>query len=176
MKRNKPLVVVAVAAVIGLSSVLSGHAQSYPAFLSAINISTNRNGLTYHFFGNHDLINQCASELGVTNRGLKLVYDRAADALHVVDTNHTVLCTPLTFSGGLSLTNTNNTTVERLAFVFVETNLMSGGTLAATERIRYDTNGVVKVFSLTGKLDYSNGGTIIRGSLTAGTFFSPFYP
>ena len=147
--------------------------EIYPAFLSAVVTDTNHNGLTYHFFNNKTLISQCVTNEGITNlTGLSLVYDRTSNALEVVSgTNHTVVCTPLSFSGGLSLTNTNNTKVELLTFVFVETNSVAGGTLAATELIKNGTNGVVKAFNLSGQIQYTDGDSIIRGELSAGTPF-----
>lgn len=149
-----------------------------PAFVSAVSISTNQaGGLAYHEYGNRDIIRACAAGAGLTNlEGLSLVYDRTADALEVVSgTNDTVVCTPLSFSGGTSLSNTNGTRIERLTFVYAENNTVANGTLAATEQYFYGPSNQV-AFVLAGQLQYSvsngaNGPTIYKGRIFAGSGF-----
>ncbi|HEY5910540.1 MAG TPA: hypothetical protein VJA21_08050 [Verrucomicrobiae bacterium] len=154
----------------------SGSAQSYPAMVNEMRISTNHNGdLVFERVRNADLIRECARERGITNlMGLTLVYNRTADALEVIrGTNLTAICTPLTFSGGTWLINSNHTRAERLAFVSVETNNVVNGTLAATERFVYGpTNNLIR-FSLSGDLQYAvpakgtNPPAIYRGTVSA---------
>ena len=179
MQRTKLFIVTAAIAVAQLATAATANAQEfYKAFVSAVGISTNGNGdLTYHLFGNRDLIHSCADQMGLTNEmGLSVVYDRTADAIDVVSgTNHTVLCTPLTFGNGVSLSNTNGTVIQRLAFVSWEGSATANGTLAATERLAYSTNNTLAFFSLRGQLQFAvpgngtNAPVIYRGSIVAGT-------
>jgi hypothetical protein len=134
----------------------------------------------YHSYGNGQIIRECAQENGITNLvGLLLVYNRTADALQVVSgTNHTVVCTPLSFSGGAWLSNSNQTKVERLAGVYVENSSTPNGTLAATERLAYSPSNTLSFFSLSGQLHYAangtNGPVIYKGSIFAGSGFGGF--
>lgn len=179
MQRTKLFIVAAAIGIAQLASVTTGNAQEfYKAFVSAVSISTNSNGdLTYHLFGNRDLIHSCASQMGLTNdTGLSVVYDRTADAIDVVSgTNDTVLCTPLTFGNGVSLSNTNGTVIQRLAFVSWEGSATANGTLAATEGLGYSTNNTLTFFSLHGQLQFAvpgsgtNAPVIYRGSVIAGS-------
>ena len=179
MKKSK-LIIMAVAAMVSqLNGVQSASAQEFfKVFVSTVAISTNQSGdLTYHEFGNRDLIRNCANDQGITNLdGLSLVYDRTADAVKVVSgTNDTLVCTPLTFAGGTSLTNTNGTKIERLSWVFWETNQTANGTLAATERLAFGPTNQLEFFSLRGQLQFAtpasgtNGPVIYRGSIVAGS-------
>ncbi|HKW29462.1 MAG TPA: hypothetical protein VJT54_09010 [Verrucomicrobiae bacterium] len=179
MKGSKLFIVAAAIAVAQFAMVTASNAQEfYRAFVSAVSISTNSNGgLTYHLFGNRDLIHSCASQMGLTNdMGLSVVYDRTADAIEVVSgTNDTVLCTPLTFGNGVSLSNTNGTIIQRLAFVSWEGSATANGTLAATEGFGYSTNNTLTFFSLHGQLQFAvpgdgtNAPVIYRGSVIAGS-------
>jgi hypothetical protein len=98
----------------------------------------------------------------------------------VSGTNHTVLCTPLSFSGGLAFSNTNGTVVELQPYVFVETNTTASGVLTATEHISPGTTNRPPFFSLIGQLNYTepangtNPPAICHGSLFVGSFLSPF--
>ncbi|HWW00598.1 MAG TPA: hypothetical protein VNZ64_12945 [Candidatus Acidoferrum sp.] len=175
MKNTKSIAMIA-AGVFSLTlGIQSTRAQDYNASVNAVLIETNSSGnLIYHRFRNRDIINECAHEKGITNTmGLSLVYNRTADALHVVmGTNHTVVCTPLTFAGGTWLINSNHTRAERLTWVYVETNTMAGGTLAATETFHYGPSNTLTGFVLSGNLQYTaadgtNGPAIYRGSLHA---------
>lgn len=178
MKHTK-LIVIGLAAAFSLSlGIQSTSAQVFNAFVNAVAISSNSSGgLVYHRFRNADLIRTCAHEMGITNStGLSLVYNRTADKLQVVTgTNHTVVCTPLTFAGGTWLSNSNHTRAERLAFVYVETNSAAGGTLAARERFSYGPSNELTSFLLTGQLQYTvpgagtNSPVIYKGKLMAGT-------
>ena len=179
MKNTKLLSIgVATAIAVQLAGAFTSRAQElYPAFVSAVSISTNSSDgdLSYHFFGNRDIIRSCASSLGITNfEGLRLVYDKTTDVLDVVSgTNKTVICTPAMFSGGTSLSNTNGTVTQRLTFVYWEGATVANGTLAAGERTYTATNGTT-FFNLKGQLQFSvagsgtNGPTIYIGSLVAG--------
>lgn len=178
MKKHKWIILISAAVVMFLTSVASSGAQEfYPAYVSAFTISTNSDGnLAYHYFRNRDIIRNCADDMGLTNLGgLSLVFDRSADALDVVSgTNQTVVCTPLTFSGGTSLSNTNGTITQRLTYVYYENNSEAAGTLLARERLGFSTNGV-SYFHLQGQLQFAvpsdgtNSPAIYVGSLMTGS-------
>lgn len=178
MKKDKWIITTAAVAAVLLTGVVSSRAQEfYPAFVNAFNISTNGNGeLTYHHIKNRDIIHHCADEMGITNlEDLSLVYDRSADVLDVVSgTNQTVICTPLAFSGGTSLSDTNGTVTQRLAYVYYENGADANGTLLAREKLCSTTNGV-SYFRLQGQLQFAVPGdgtnmpAIYLGSMTAGT-------
>ncbi|HEX4644749.1 MAG TPA: hypothetical protein VH598_04000 [Verrucomicrobiae bacterium] len=177
MKKTKWIIVAAAAVAVQLAGVSSGSAQQlYPAFVSATCISTNGSGeLTYRSFRNRDIIRDCASKMGITNlTGLSLAYNRTADTLEVVSgTNKTVVCTPATFSGGTSLSNSNGTKIQRLTFVFWGGATTANGTLLASERVHTETNGMT-FFNLRGNLQFSvaasgtNAPMIYAGGLDAG--------
>ena len=182
MNRNHILISTFVVGVsLGLGA-LSGNAQeTYRAFVSQVCVTSNASGrLDSKLFGNRDFIRQCAQEQGITNlAGLSLVFNRTANALQVVlGTN--IICTPLSFSGGTSLSNSNGTKVERLEFVYADGHTMADGTLKATERTftgGFGTNQF-SVFQLTGRLQYAvpgagtNSPAIYSGSIFAGSAFS----
>lgn len=179
MRNTKSLFIgITVALAVELAGVASSRAQELvPAFVSAVAVSTNgTNGnLTFHPFGNRDIIRNCASSAGLTNlEGLRLVYDRTNETLDVVSgTNQTLVCTPATFSGGTSLSNTNGTVTQELTFVFWEGSTTANGTLSAIEHTFTATNGMT-FFSLKGQLQFAvpangtNSTTIYSGSLIAG--------
>ena len=185
MKMTKILVSAVAMVVAQLFIVHSGNAQTtFRAYVSAVAISTNDAGdLTYHQFGNGDLIRQCAADQGLTNlMGLHVVYDLTTDAIEVVSgTNNTVLCTPLTFSGGTFLSNTNGTCSQRLSWVYWEGAGTPNGTVAATEHYHYGVSNQLTGFNLNGQLQFAvpgsgtNADVIYRGSVVAGSgFFDRF--
>ena len=163
---------------------VAGQTNIYPAIFSALCVSTNSSGLVHDKVITSELIRDCAAEHGVTNtRNLRLVYNRAEDALQVVgstnqfNTNQMVLCTVLSFENSMSFTNTNGTSIQRLAFVFVETNQVASGTLVARERLSYgkaNTNQLTG-YRLLGQLAYTipavgtNASQICQAILIAGT-------
>jgi len=184
MKRNRILVSTMAVGVALWLGVPSDNAQElYRAFVSQVCITTNASGgLVYKFFGNRDFIRKCAQEQGITNlAGLSLVFNRTANALQVVSGTNQV-CTPLSFSGGVSLSNSNGTKVERLEFVYADGHTMADGTLKATERTftSWGTNQF-SAFQLTGRLQYAlpaagtNGPAIYTGSLFASSGFGFFF-
>src|SRR5438105_7341991 len=150
--------------VIGVAISQLGGAQSaigqtgsnvYQVFVSAVFVTTNDAGrLAPVFVDNREFIRNCANDNGITDpRSVTLVYDRDADALEVVmRADGAVVCTPLTFSGGLTLTNGNGAAHERLAFVFANGSDTPNGTLRATERYLLDSQGEVRRFNLSGRL------------------------
>jgi hypothetical protein len=154
-------------AALGMQLVgapVSSAANLFPVTVSAISISTNQTGnLTYRPYNNWTLIHNAAAGQGLTNfTGISVVYNLQADDIEVVSgTNNTVLDTPLTFSGGVSLNNTNDTKVQRLANVYWETNQTSSGTFTAGESIQYGATNQVTGFSLSGQLQFAlpGGGT-----------------
>ena len=192
MNKSKVLIFCALA-LFQTIGVQSSRAQElFKALLSATCISTNQNGaLVYTHFGNQNLIDQCASDEGVTNTsGLSLVFNSKADALQVVastnntavGTNHVIvgtnqflICTPLTFTDIVSLSGTNTNKVELLASVFVETNTVASGTLAAKELFHSNSSNQLTSFSLTGQIQYAttasgtNSPMIYRGVLLVGS-------
>jgi hypothetical protein len=74
--------------------------------------------------------------------------------------------------------NTNSTLIERLSFVFVETNTVSSGVLAATERFTAGTTNRPPSFTLIGRLSYTepatgtNSAEICRGTLLVGNLLN----
>jgi hypothetical protein len=180
MNTNKTKLLIAALAAIGIQLIntTSGHAQEFDsAFVSAVSISTNLTGLTYHELDNRDLIRHCASEQGITNlTGLHLVYDRTADAVEVVHgTNNTLICTPLAFSNATSLSNTNGTKIQRFAWVSWEGSTVANGTLVAYEQINPATTNHPASFNLRGQLQFNvpasgtNPPVIYIGSINAGS-------
>lgn len=179
MKRKQLLIMAMVSMVAQSFLVQSSQAQDlFRVFVSTVTTYTNDAGkLTHRQYGNQEIIRDCADEHGVTNlTDLSLVYDRTADAVQVVTgTNHAVLCTPLSFSGGVSLSNTNATKTERLAFVFVDSSQVANGTLSAIERSCYGPTNELVSFSLKGRLQYATPGdgtnspTIYNGVIIAGS-------
>jgi hypothetical protein len=165
------------------SSLAGPDTNLVPANVQLTCVTTNSIGnLVYERVDTRSFIKECASETGIKNfSGLSLVYDRSNTSLEVVSgTNHTVLCTPLSFNGGLALSNTNGTVVELQTFVFVETNTVASGVLTATERISPGTTNRPPFFSLIGQLNYTepasgtNPPAICHGSLFVGSFFPSF--
>src|SRR5262249_25635221 len=158
MKQSKLIIVSAIVILLQSLAIQSIGAQEvFRALLSLTCISTNQDGgLVYEHFGNQNLIDSCAADEGITNTtDLRLVYNLASNALEVVTrTNNTsvgtnfslvgtnlyLICTPLTFTSLLSLSGTNTNKVELLDSVFVETNTVASGTLAATERFTYNSS------------------------------------
>src|SRR5436853_6548225 len=112
MKKYSLFFGAAIEGLLTLAFVQTVAAQSsgnlYWVFLSADGVTTNDSGrLSGVFTSNRDIIRRCAKDSGITNANtLTLVYDRDADALEVVNRlSGELVCTPITFSGGLSLTN-----------------------------------------------------------------------
>jgi hypothetical protein len=181
MKTTKAVLIIVATAVAQWLAPLPAPAQElYRAYVNVVGVETNQaGGLAHHTLRNWDFIHACAAEHGITNlMGLSLVYDRTANALEVVSgTNHTLLCTPLSFGGGVTVGNTNHTRFERLEWVTVDGGTNAQGTFAATEWYRYATNGQISAFSLTGRLQYAdpaagtNGATIYTGTVLAGSGF-----
>ena len=165
------------------SSLAQPDTNLVPANVQLTCVTTNSSGnLVYERVGTWSFIKDCASEMGVTNlAGLSLVYNRSNSSLQVVSgTNHTVLCTPLSFGGGTALSNTNGTVVELQTFVFVESNSVASGLLTATERISPGTTNRPPLFSLIGQLNYTepangtNPPAICHGTLLVAPLFPRF--
>jgi hypothetical protein len=181
MKKHELLIRTAVTVLFASFGLQARSAQElFKAAFSAICVSTNQGGgLVYRSISNRNLIRDCAAEQGLTNlAGLRLVFNLSNNALEIVrGTNQTLVCTPLTFEDTVSLANTNKTKVELLASVFVETNNVASGTLAATERFVYGSSNQLTGFRLTGRIQYSvaasgtNSAKIYRGVLAAGSVF-----
>lgn len=183
MKMHKIHVLMAATATVVAAGTQTTLAQTetnlFRANVELVCTTTNQSGnLVYERVGTSTFIRDCASEMGVTNlSGLSLVYNRSNTSLEVVSgTNHAVLCTPLSFNGGLAFSNTNNTVVELQTFVFVETNSVASGLLTATERIFPGRTNHPPSFSLIGQLDYTepangtNPPAICHGTLFVGSF------
>lgn len=178
--KSKILMAAGVAFVAQSLAVTPVRAQElYRADVHAVSVATNSSGgLSYHRYGNREIIQDCATEAGLTNlEGLQLVYDPMADALEVVSgTNQVVVCTPMMFSGGVALSKTNNTVEERISFVSLETNSVVNGTLRATERFKFGPTNQVTHFDLRGSLQFAqpadgtNPPVIYSGTLSAGNF------
>jgi hypothetical protein len=149
----------------------------FPARISLVCITTNQNGeLEYDRVKTAEFLEESATDLGITNiTGLTLVFNRSNSSLDVINrTNLAVLSTPLSFEGGISLTNSNHTRVELETYVFFGTNTVASGSLSATERLTYGTSNQLTSFGLRGQLSYSytdgtNSPTICRGTLLVGS-------
>jgi len=149
----------------------------FPARINLVCVTTNQSGdLVYEPIKTSAFVEDCAVEMGVTNlTGLSLVFNRSNASLEVINrTNQTVLSTPLSFDGGISLTNSNHTRVEVETYVFFGTNTVASGLLSATERLTYGTSNQLTSFGLRGQLSYSytdgtNSPTICRGTLLVGS-------
>lgn len=178
MRKSKILIVAGVAFATQCLIASSTMAQElYHVVVSAVSVETNSTGgLSYEGFGNRQIIRQVATDLGMTNlSGLRLVYDRTADAVEVVSgTNNTVVATPLAFSGGVSLSKANNRVRERLSFVFVDQSTTANGSLKATEHYNFGGTNQVTHFNLEGRLQYAvaasgtNAAQIVSGNISAG--------
>ena len=193
MNKSKIIIFSAIVMLLQSAAVQSiGGQELFRALLSLNCVSTNQDGtLVYERFGNQDLISSCAQDEGITNvTGLHLVYTRASNALQVVTStnnslvgtnfslvgsNQLLICTPLTFGSVVSLSGTNTNKVELLASVFVETNTVANGTLAATERFTRNSSNELTGFSLVGRIQYAtaasgtNSAMICTGVLVAGS-------
>jgi hypothetical protein len=180
MKMQKVSLVLAAAALSSLvatTSVAQTNTNLFRARINVTCVSTNANGnLVYDRDNTSDFIEDFASGLGITNlTGFSLVYNLSNTTLQVVSgTNQTLIGTPLTFTNGLSLTNTNHTVVELQSNVRVGTNTAATGVLTATERFTFGTSNQLTSFSLIGRLSYiepavgTNPPAICRGTLLAG--------
>jgi hypothetical protein len=153
----------------------------YRVFVSAVSVTTNDSGRLVPFWiDNRDIVRKCAADNGVSDpRTLTLVYDVEADALEVVDrSTGDLICTPYTFSEDFSLTSPSGATRERLAFVFAESSDTAGGSLKATERRSFDSEGNIVRFNLSGRFQFAvapdNGRSkIVSGNLFTGRRFAP---
>ena len=164
-----------------LAGVQNANAQTntnlFPASINLVCITTNENGnLVYDRVKTSEFIQESVLNMGISNfTGLKLVYNRSNSSLEVINrTNHAVLSTPLSFDGGISLTNSNHTRVELQTYVFLDTNTVASGLLSATERLTYGSSNQLRSFGLRGQLSYSftdgtNSPTICRGILLVGS-------
>src|ERR1041385_5218430 len=93
-----------------LAFARNGQAQTnlLPVTFNAICTSSNSTGLLQERLTNTNLIDNCAFEHTLTNLdNLKLVFNPTNFSVQVVGTNNAVLCTSLTFSDGLTFTNTS---------------------------------------------------------------------
>jgi len=179
-KSTSAAILAAVSLSLAWAGVQTCDAQTntnlFPARINLLCVSTNQNGnLVYERVKTAEFVEACAADIGVTNlNGLTLVFNRSNASLDVINrTNLAVLCTPLSFEGGVSLANSNNTRVELQTYVFLDTNTVTSGSLAATERLTYGTSNQLTSFILRGRLSYSftngtNSPTICRGTLLAG--------
>jgi hypothetical protein len=178
--KNSHLLSVAAALVSSSLIACSGYGMDLlRAEVNTTRVTTNATGgLSYKHYGNHQIFAQAAAQAGLTNlSGLRLVYSLSGDDLEVVSgTNNTVIATPFTFSGGVSLSKTNNSVLERLTWVYLGTNTQASGTLHATEFSHFGTSNELTAFALRGQLQFAtpaagtNGAAIYSGSLAAGGF------
>jgi hypothetical protein len=176
---NIPLAAVTVIASLAAAqmSVAQTNTNLFRADIHVTCVFTNASGnLVYERNNTSDFIQDCASDHGITNlTGLSLVFNRSNSTLQVVSgTNQTLVCTPLSFTNGLSLTNTNHTVIELQKFVLVESNTVVSGVLTATEHLTYGTSNQLTSFTLIGRLSYTepasgtNPPAICRGILLVG--------
>ena len=185
MKSFRPILLAVVTVCSQFLLTASSPAQSspnlYKVFISLDGVTTNDFGRLIRIFaGKSDIVSRCATQNSISNLNyLTLVYDRDADAVEVViRTNGAVVCSPLAFSGGFALSNTNDTVRQRIAFVYTEGSADASGTIIANERFAYGTNGVVTGYSLNGKLQFAltptdRSSKIFSGFVTTGPRFIP---
>ncbi len=166
----KPNCLAAILATLSMQLVtapVSSATNLFPVTVNAVGVSTNQDGnLAYSKFNNWTIIHAAAASQGITNlTGISLVYNLQADDIEVVSgTNNTVLGTPLSFDGGVSLGNTNATKVQRLANVYWQTNQTAGGTLLAGESIRYGATNQVISLNFAGQLQWAAPGSGTNGT------------
>ena len=177
MKNSQAFLLTAALVLPGFGAWSVSAKDLFRAEVQTTAVVTNINGgLSYKNYGNRQILKSAAEAAGLTNlAGLRLVYTKTNDTLEVVKgTNDMVIATPLTFNGGVSLGKTNNTVLERLAWVYLGTNGMAAGTLRATEHSRFGTSNELTQFSLVGRLQFANpaqgtnGATIYSGTISAG--------
>jgi len=182
-KSSSAAILAALSLSLPFASVQTCDAQTntnlFPAGINLVCTSTNQDGdFVYEHVTTSNFVAECATDMGVTNlTGLTLVYNRSNSSLDVIDidgTNLTVLCSPLSFDGGVSLANSNHTRVELLTYVFFGTNAVASGSLSATEFLTYGTSNQLTSFGVRGQLSYSytdgtNSPTICRGTLLVGS-------
>jgi hypothetical protein len=185
MKKYSFFSAVALFALFTSATIPEASAQSsgnlYKVFISAEGVTTNDSGrLAGVFASNREIIRRCANDNGITNiSNLTLVYDRDADSLEVINRSTAeLICTPIEFSGGLSLTNANGTTVEQLSFVYLDGSNEAAGTLRGTKRFRYDNSGKIIRFSFNARLQFALTGEgtrsrIYSAFLSVGSRFTP---
>jgi len=165
----KPNCLAAILATLSMQLVtapVSSAVNLFPVTVNAFGVSTNQDGnLTYSKFNNWTIIHATAASQGITNlTGISLVYNLQADDIEVVSgTNNTVLGTPLSFDGGISLNNTNETKIQRLANVYWQTNQTASGTLLVGESIRYGSTNQVIRLSFVGQLQFAASGSETNG-------------
>ncbi|HEV2208424.1 MAG TPA: hypothetical protein VG167_06580 [Verrucomicrobiae bacterium] len=144
-------------------------------------MTNDTGGLSYSHYGNHEILRAAAASAGLTNlHGLRLVYNLTNDDLEVISgTNDMVLATPLTFVDNVSVARTNNTVIERLAWVFVGSDTNATGTLQATEYSHFNSSNQLTHFALTGRLQFAtpasdtNAAAVYAGELNVGPFAAP---
>lgn len=176
--KNRKLIVLSLAlAACSFAAVPANAQELFKAVVAATKVTTNGSGgLSYSHYGNKQIIDAAAAGAGLTNsHGLHLVYNLTGDDLEVVmGTNNAVVSTPLTFAHSVSLSPTNQTLLERLAWVFVGTGTNAAGTLRDTEHFHFGVSNQITHFSLAGRLQYAtpaagtNEAAIYSGVLTAG--------
>ena len=166
MKNSKVLTFVAGVILTGFGVLSSDAQELFRAEVETTAVVTNSSGgFSYRHYGNRQILRAAADAAGLTNLfGLRLVYNQTADDLEVVmGTNNAVIATPLTFNDGTSLSNTNGTVVERLAWVFLGTNGTAAGTLRATEHLHFGTSNEITHFALIGRLQFASSGDATNG-------------
>jgi len=171
------LAATALLSLLATTSVAQTNTNLFRASINVTCVSTNANGNpVYDRDNTFEFIEDFASELGITNpTGFSLVFNTGNSTLQVVSgTNQTLVGVPLSFTNGLSITNTNHTVVEFQSNVRVGTNAAVSGVLTATERFTYGTSNQLTSFSLIGRLSYTepavgtNPPAICRGTLLVG--------
>jgi len=176
MKNSKVLTFVAGVILTGFGVLSSDAQELFRAEVETTAVVTNSSGgFSYRHYGNRQILRAAADAAGLTNLfGLRLVYNQTADDLEVVmGTNNAVIATPLTFNDGTSLSKTNGTVVERLAWVFLGTNGTAAGTLRATEHFHFGASNEITHFALVGRLQFAkpadgtNAPAIYSGTISA---------
>ena len=152
----------------------------YRARINLVCTTTNENGnLVQDRVFTSEFIRDAAHSVGATNLDdLALAYNPSNSSLEVLNrSTREVVATPLSFEGGTSLANSDNTRVVLQNFVFLNSDTVASGLLSATQRLAYADSGELSTFGMRGSIYYSftngtNSPTFCQGILAVGTGIS----
>jgi plastocyanin len=125
-----------------------------------------------------DLIAECASDHSLNPADLAMVYDLDTDAIEVVRIDDgSIVCTIITFAGGVDLIATDGKRIDRQAFVFWEDSDEANGSMAGSELFTRGMNGQLLKFSFRGSIQFGlhedEPPRIFQGTFTTGRQFIP---
>ena len=152
----------------------------YRARINLVCTTTNADGnLEQDRIITSEFVRDAALSVGVTNLDeLTLAYNPSSNSLEVVNrSTREVVATPLSFGGGTSVANLDNTRVVLQNFVFLNSETVANGLLSATQRLAYADSGELRSFGMRGTIYYSfandtNSPTACEGILAVGSGIS----